>query len=103
MPSPFPGMDPYLEDPAIWPDVHVLLITYLRTTLNKLLSPRYVARIQERIYVVQGDRDIYPDVTLLQQEPTRRAKVRGKAGGGATVSDAPWELSREPYEIQEGF
>ena len=22
MPSPFPGMDPYLEDPDFWPDVH---------------------------------------------------------------------------------
>ncbi|MFN0055331.1 MAG: DUF4058 family protein [Planctomycetales bacterium] len=22
MPSPFPGMDPYLEDPGLWPDVH---------------------------------------------------------------------------------
>ena len=27
MPSPFPGMDPYLEDPAGWPNVHVNLIT----------------------------------------------------------------------------
>ena len=22
MPSPFPGMDPYLEAPQIWPDYH---------------------------------------------------------------------------------
>ena len=22
MPSPFPGMDPYLESPDIWPDFH---------------------------------------------------------------------------------
>lgn len=22
MASPFPGMDPYLEDPAFWPDFH---------------------------------------------------------------------------------
>jgi len=25
MPSPFPGMDPYLEHPALWPDVHLSL------------------------------------------------------------------------------
>ncbi|MBI3467805.1 MAG: DUF4058 family protein [Planctomycetes bacterium] len=27
MPSPFPGMDPYLETPAEWPGLHHLLIT----------------------------------------------------------------------------
>ncbi|MFQ5859422.1 MAG: DUF4058 family protein, partial [Anaerolineae bacterium] len=26
MPSPFPAMDPYLERPTIWPDVHFELI-----------------------------------------------------------------------------
>ncbi|MCK4452049.1 MAG: DUF4058 family protein [Anaerolineae bacterium] len=30
MPSPFPGMDPYLEYPVRWPDVHHSLITYIR-------------------------------------------------------------------------
>ena len=26
MPTPFPRMDPYLEQPALWPDVHHGLI-----------------------------------------------------------------------------
>jgi hypothetical protein len=26
MPSPFPGMDPYLENPEFWPGVHNRLI-----------------------------------------------------------------------------
>ena len=26
MPSPFPGMDPYLEDPAVYPDLHERLL-----------------------------------------------------------------------------
>ena len=29
MPSPFPGMDPYVERPAIWPDFHNRLITFI--------------------------------------------------------------------------
>ncbi len=37
MPSPFPGMDPYLEDPVGWTDVHQRLITTLSTELNRLL------------------------------------------------------------------
>jgi len=37
MPSPFPGMDPYLEDPAQWPDFHLVFIHWLRKTLNDRL------------------------------------------------------------------
>jgi len=34
MPSPFPGMDPYLEHPALWPDVHNAWIAELRRRLG---------------------------------------------------------------------
>ena len=37
MPSPFPGMDPYLEAPDIWPDFHHALATEIRGELNRLL------------------------------------------------------------------
>jgi hypothetical protein len=56
MASPFPGMDPYLEDPSIWPSVHHLLITHIGTTLNSLLPPCYVATFQERVFVAGADR-----------------------------------------------
>ena len=44
MPSPFPGMDPYLEEPRRWPDVHQSLITYIRDALQPAVRPRYFAR-----------------------------------------------------------
>jgi uncharacterized protein DUF4058 len=37
MPSPFPGMDPYLEAPDIWPDLHEALAGEMRAELNLLL------------------------------------------------------------------
>ena len=45
MPSPFPGMDPYLESPEIFPDFHDSLITYLRENLQANLPPPYYAAI----------------------------------------------------------
>lgn len=51
MPSPFPGMDPYLEEPGLWPDVHHELISVVRESLNAQLRPRYFARIEDRVYV----------------------------------------------------
>ena len=55
MPSPFPGMDPYLENPVTWPDLHGSLIAGFRRALNPILRPKYVAHIEERIYISEED------------------------------------------------
>lgn len=55
MPSPFPGMDPYLEEPARWPDVHARLIGVASEVLNAELRPRYFTRIEERLYISSED------------------------------------------------
>jgi hypothetical protein len=104
MPSPFPGMDPYLEHPALWPGVHQRLITYLGDRLNTLLPPHYVADIGERLYVVQPDRSIYPDVVVVEP-PSTVALPEQQQGSTATVlsSDPPWVLTVEPLEVREVF
>ena len=45
MPSPFPGMDPYIEAPEVWGDFHGGLATEIRSALNHKLRPRYLARL----------------------------------------------------------
>ncbi len=63
MPSPFPGMDPWLEDPAIFPDLHDALIIYLRDALNAALPEPYVASAATRVWIDDGElRE--PDVFL---------------------------------------
>lgn len=68
MPSPFPGMDPYLESPKLWPDVHHSLISGIRQNLNPRLRPKYIARIEERVYISDetdpGRRVIIPDLLV---------------------------------------
>ena len=49
--NPFPGMNPYLETPALWPDVHNSIIVGLRDFLAARLQPEYVVRMQQRVYV----------------------------------------------------
>src|SRR5262245_55213740 len=51
MASPFPGMNPYLEGPAHWPDFHATFITYAREALLQALPKHYTARIAERVYL----------------------------------------------------
>lgn len=55
MPLPFPGMNPYLEHPDLWPQVHQKLIAALADTLTAQLPPKYQARLRERHYEVSGE------------------------------------------------
>ena len=48
MPSPFPGMDPYLESPDYWRDVHSSFLVEVRVALNATLPPGFVARVEKR-------------------------------------------------------
>jgi hypothetical protein len=97
-------MDPYLEHPALWPGVHQRLITYLSDSLNTLLPSHYVADIGERLYVVQPERSIYPDVVVVEP-PSTGPLSEPQPGGTAAVltSDPPWVLTVEPVEVREVF
>lgn len=103
MPSPFPGMDPYLEEPSGWMDFHNSFITYLRDDLNGSLGEGYVARMTERVVVesVRSERrGIYPDVAVVTQRPgggpagaaTADPFVRVKAAAGAECREAGIEI-----------
>jgi hypothetical protein len=90
--SPFPGMDPYIERPAIWGDFHDSLITFIRGALQPLLRPRYAAVIRDRLYVIESGRPIYPDVSVV------RTRDSGPSSAVAIEEpDAPavFELWRE--------
>lgn len=70
MKSPFPGMNPYLEQPAFWSDFHATFTNYWREAVADLLPPGYEATIGERVYLVESDPDErklgYPDVAVTR-------------------------------------
>lgn len=101
MPSPFPGMDPYLEDPAIWPDFHQSFITYTRDALQPNIRPRYHAHIGERLYVVRPPRSIYPDVFVTKRKPAR--VPAGHTSEGTREPDAPVLIPLPPEEVREVY
>jgi hypothetical protein len=83
MASPFPGMDPYLEDPAFWPDFHHRFINCWCEAIADQLPEPYEARLDERVNLVQMSPEviklIYPDVAVSQgQRPARQ--MTGSAG-----------------------
>ncbi|BAS28494.1 DUF4058 family protein [Limnochorda pilosa] len=85
MPSPFPGMDPYLESPEFWPGVHHLLISTILEILNPALLPRYACRVEERVYVAP---DPYPSLARVRLPDAHVAPVLGTGGGTAPSGEA---------------
>lgn len=100
MKSPFPGMDPYLEQH--WLDVHQALVTYARDTLQPRLPDDLRARMQERVYIESEDsiRDIvYPDVRVVERAPRTTASAT-PTGGGAVATVAEPEIVDLEAEIE---
>lgn len=100
MPSPFPGMDPYIESHREWSDFHNDLAAELRTTLNMLLSANYYAvtttyATYDIIQIARQDRrSISPDISIWQRRPSRTPT------GSVAVIDPPALQSRMPLEVE---
>lgn len=58
MPNPFPGMNPYLEHPEIWPGIHHWLIVELARFLSPQLLPKYRVAVEVRMYETIGERSL---------------------------------------------
>src|SRR5256885_15376829 len=68
MPSPFPGMNPYLEQEEVWQDFHQSFIPRVRAILAEQVRPAYVVKVEEHRFIHE-----------LSAEERR---LLGRAGGG---------------------
>jgi hypothetical protein len=94
-------MDPWLEHPNRWPDVHNSVIAALRFRLGPILRPRYFVRIEERIYLQEPEELVFvgrPGLTL--------EKGRGAESGGPAAELAAFAVAVEvpvPDELRETY
>jgi len=51
MPSPFPGMDPYLEQSAFWSSFHSRFMVALADAIEANLAPEYYIEVEARTYL----------------------------------------------------
>lgn len=101
MPSPFPGMDPYLEG-QLWGDFHHEFISGIRASLMPGVRPRYQVLVEERVYVSYPEepsaRVIRPDVSVAE------GGVSIRRGGGTAVLEAPLSVPLPvPEETREAY
>lgn len=97
MPSPFPGMDPYLEG-SLWTGMHAGLCMEIVRQLSPRLLPRYVVRTNERLIVTFPEFDdavaisttsIYPDAFVAATGSHDQSPADG---GASAVSSAPLQM-----------
>lgn len=87
MPSPFPGMDPWLESPSVWRGVHTRLVTIAGEVLQpQLRGMGYFVDIDERIWVEESERHVYPDLAIVAAP---RMHARGSAEAAVLEADEP--------------
>ncbi len=110
MPSPFPGMNPYLEKPALWSEVHNLLIVAIFDALNPQLRPKYRVAIEQRVYQTTDEDSLLvgiPDVAVQSSQTATNQKTQNIAVAAppvqaVTVTIPMPETVRESYlEVRE--
>src|SRR5262249_51535375 len=87
MPSPFPGMNPYLEQEDAWQDFHQSFIPLIREVLMQQVQPAYFVKVEEHLYIheLPGDERHYLGRADVSITP---APLQPGAPGPA-VLDAP--------------
>lgn len=75
MPSLFPGMNPYLEQPTFWASFHTRLMVAIANALSSELRPHYYVEIKTRFY-------------QESEEDQRENEDPGKAGASQTALSA---------------
>lgn len=103
MPTPFPGMDPYLERPGLWGEVHTRLIVAIADALAPRLRPTYFVGVERRTYLSVRSPDEFasiPDVLVFQPAGMARASAAPAYanGGRPLLAEIPM-----PEEVVERF
>ena len=115
MPSPFPGMDPYLEG-DMWQEFHETLASAIRAQLMPRLTPKYVALLAKRytldrpalgVFDAPPPRIVYPDVHVVAPhgtagaaQPTEQVSLAEPAIELASFIEVP-QLSIEIRDVAQ--
>lgn len=87
MASPFPGMNPYLEQRDVWRDFHGSFLGRFRAALNPLVLPRFVVTLEESLYIDPTEDDA--GLFGVGDAAVRRDDDFGDEGHGTAVAVRP--------------
>jgi hypothetical protein len=101
MPSPFPGMNPYLEQPDVWHDFHQRFVPYLAGLIGPQLAHHYVVKVDDQIYIREPSAEQRMffgrgDAFVAERQPS------AADGGGTAVAHvaAPAQIRLPAVDIE---
>lgn len=99
-------MDPFLEHPALWPDIHNSLITAIRDALAPALRPRYYVALERRAYLLKPDDIVFvgrPDIAVIPHKESQNLSALPLAEAGVLEVDVPMndEVGENFLEVHE--
>lgn len=99
MSYPFPGVNPWLENPLVWKGVHQRMVTALADVLAPQLEPRYFVAVETHTYISTMPSQLiqtrYPDVSILKIKEPAVLYATTRAQTMPVIIDLPLP---EPYE-----
>lgn len=109
MNSPFPGMNPYLENPVFWSELHHRLITAIADTIEENIPPQYRVAIEQRTYLSDDSDSVLvgiPDVSIFSQHKSPQqyssTTTQRETSEGITVMiPLPEHITENYLEIRE--
>jgi hypothetical protein len=90
-------MDPYLEHPMLWTGVHTRLMVRLADQLGPRLRPRYIASVEERVYIEGPEQQRVPDIWV------QKVRETGGTAVAAPAVNTPLVVEVEDLEIHEAY
>lgn len=99
MPSPFPGMNPYLEQEDVGRDFHERFLPHVAEALSPQVSPAYLVKLEQNLYIHERGADQrqllgYGDVTVS------RARRTGPASTATAVLTAPRRILLPRVDVE---
>jgi len=109
MPSPFPGMNPYLEHPAFWSSFHTRLMVAIADVIAPQLGSQYYVEVESRTY--QSDESEaelligIPDaVVFARQDDASFAGASSPQNAPTVTEPRPQKVTVPmPFEVQERY
>jgi hypothetical protein len=108
MPSPFPGMNPYLEHRDFWSEIHDRFIVDIADNLIPQLVPKYIVSLNKEVYLTTPEGNLpvgLPDVTVQQKRNTRNRSSNVAVAVAAEPAKVripmPVEITHNYLEIKD--
>ncbi len=101
MPSPFPGMNPYLEQDDAWHDFHQAFLPQLRDSIAGQVASHYIVKIDEHVYIHEPPDDGHaflgrPDVFVATRRPAAQGQTATVPRGG----HAPAKITLPTIDVE---